>query len=126
MKKRGFTLIELLAVIVILAIIALIATPAVLNIIDDAKRSAAERSTEAVAKAAEVKYMASYAIDKDTTEGQSWTARPVSELEVDNKPSEGTYTVVNDDNNVTVTLAGIKFDKFTCTYDGEKAECNNN
>ena len=42
MKKRGFTLIELLAVIVILAIIALIATPAVLNIIEDSRKGAAE------------------------------------------------------------------------------------
>ena len=46
-KNNGFTLIELLAVIVILAVIALIATPAVLNIIDDARVSSAERSTEA-------------------------------------------------------------------------------
>ena len=126
MKKRGFTLIELLAVIVILAIIALIATPAVLNIIDDAKKSAAERSTEAVAKAAEVKYMASYAIDKDATETEDWTDEPVSELEVDNKPKAGTYTIVNTNGNVSVQLEGVTFDKFTCTYDGEKAECNNN
>ncbi len=38
--NKGFTLIELLAVIIILAIIALIATPIILNVIDDAKRSA--------------------------------------------------------------------------------------
>lgn len=38
--KRGFTLIELLAVIIILAIVALIATPIVLDVIDDAKKSA--------------------------------------------------------------------------------------
>lgn len=40
-KKSGFTLIELLAVIVILAIIAVIATPIILGIVDDAKKSAA-------------------------------------------------------------------------------------
>ena len=40
MKKKGFTLIELLAVIIILAIIALIATPIILNVIDDARKSA--------------------------------------------------------------------------------------
>ena len=40
-NKKGFTLIELLAVIVILAIIALIATPIVLNMINQAKKSAA-------------------------------------------------------------------------------------
>ena len=46
MKKKGFTLIELLAVIVILAVIALIATPAVLNIIEDSKKAAAEEVQE--------------------------------------------------------------------------------
>ena len=42
MKKKGFTLIELLAVIIILAIIALIATPIILNVIEDAKKSAGQ------------------------------------------------------------------------------------
>lgn len=46
MKEKGFTLIELLAVIVILAIIALIATPLVLKIINNTKRSATIRSGE--------------------------------------------------------------------------------
>jgi len=41
MKKKGFTLIELLAVIIILAVVALIATPIVLNVIDEARTSAA-------------------------------------------------------------------------------------
>ena len=40
MKKNAFTLIELLAVIIILAIVALIATPIILNVIEDAKKSA--------------------------------------------------------------------------------------
>ena len=44
--KKGFTLIELLAVIVILAIIALIATPIVINIIDESKKSASLRSAD--------------------------------------------------------------------------------
>ena len=44
--KKGFTLIELLAVIVILAIIALIATPIILNIIEDSKKSAATNSAQ--------------------------------------------------------------------------------
>ena len=57
MKKKGFTLIELLAVIVILAVIALIATPAVLNIIEDSKRSAAEDSARVIAKSAETHYV---------------------------------------------------------------------
>ena len=44
MKNRGFTLAELLAVIVILSIIALIAIPVVLNIVNDTKESANDRS----------------------------------------------------------------------------------
>ena len=39
--KKGFTLIELLAVIIILAIVALIATPIILDVVEDAKKSAA-------------------------------------------------------------------------------------
>lgn len=56
MKENGFTLIELLAVIIILAIIALIATPIVLNIIDDARKSAFERSVEGYYRAAQYVY----------------------------------------------------------------------
>ena len=57
MRKKGFTLIELLAVIVILAVIALIATPAVLNIIEDSKKSAAEASARSIVGAAKTHYM---------------------------------------------------------------------
>ena len=57
MKKKGFTLIELLAVIVILAVIAVIATPAVLNIIEDSKKSAAEASVRSIVGAAKTHYM---------------------------------------------------------------------
>lgn len=48
MKKNGFTLIELLAVIIVLAIVALIATPIVLNVVEDAKKSAAESEANLV------------------------------------------------------------------------------
>ena len=53
MKKKGFTLIELLAVIVILAIVALIATPIVMNVIENSKKGAAERSAENYLRAVE-------------------------------------------------------------------------
>ena len=59
MKKKGFTLIELLAVIVILAIIALIATPAVLNIIEDSRKGAAEASARNIVNAAKTYTMQS-------------------------------------------------------------------
>ena len=41
-------MIELLAVIIILAIVALIATPIILNVIDDARKSAAKSETSMV------------------------------------------------------------------------------
>ena len=44
--KKGFTLIELLAVILILGIIALIAIPQVTNVIDEARKGAAETSAK--------------------------------------------------------------------------------
>lgn len=56
MRNKGFTLIELLAVIVILAIIALIATPIILGIINDARKSAKERSAELVYTGVEYAY----------------------------------------------------------------------
>ena len=52
-QRHGFTLIELLAVIVILAIIAVIATPIITGIIEDAKKSAFERSVEGIVKGTE-------------------------------------------------------------------------
>ena len=56
MNNKGFTLIELLAVIVILAIIALIATPIVLNIINDSRASAIDRTAELVGDEIELAY----------------------------------------------------------------------
>ena len=50
MNKKGFTLIELLAVIIILAVVALIATPIVLNVIDEARTSAAQSEANLVLK----------------------------------------------------------------------------
>ena len=46
--KKGFTLIELLAVIIILAIVALIATPIILDVVEDARKSAAKSETAMV------------------------------------------------------------------------------
>ena len=120
MKKNGFTLIELLAVIVILAIIALIATPAVLNIIEDSKKAAAERSTEAVIKAAEIKYMADLAKTGTATTGEI----EAKTLDVDNAPTAGKVVVTGTGTDVTVTAEGLKFDAYTCSYDGTKATCN--
>lgn len=62
-NTKGFTLIELLAVIVILAIIALIATPIILNMINDARKSASKDSAYAYVDAAE-KYITMYQMNQ--------------------------------------------------------------
>lgn len=61
-NKKGFTLIELIAVLVILAILALIVTPIVMRIINDARRSANERSIDAFGRTIEYT-MALYALN---------------------------------------------------------------
>jgi len=79
MKKKGFTLIELLAVIVILAIIALIATPIVMNLIENSKKGAAERSVENYVRAVET---------------------ALAEERLDGPISEGNYSITADGNLV--------------------------
>lgn len=59
-NKKGFTLIELLAVIVILAIIALIATPIILGIIEDSRKSARENSAKYIASTIDTSYATAY------------------------------------------------------------------
>lgn len=68
-NKKGFTLIELLAVIVILAIIALIATPLIMNVINDAKRSSIRDGAYGILRAAET-YFAQEQIDDPTYKGE--------------------------------------------------------
>ncbi len=53
-NKKGFTLVELLAVIAILAIILLIAVPAILGVIDEARKNAFKSATLAAFHSAEL------------------------------------------------------------------------
>ena len=80
-NKKGFTLIELLAVIVILAIIALIATPIILNMINDAKKSASVDSAYGYIEAIEFNN---------------------SMAQIDNKK----YTLINDGTDIDVNTIG--------------------
>ena len=119
-KNNGFTLIELLAVIVILAVIALIATPAVLNIIDDARVSSAERSTEALVSATKTYYLTEMA-----KTGTAPTTFDSTTIKVDNAPSTfGTITVTATDGIPSVTITGAKFGDYTCGYSSNKATCS--
>ncbi len=59
-SKKGFTLVELLAVVVILALIALIASPIILNIIENSRRSSFASSIDGAVRAIENFYSVHY------------------------------------------------------------------
>ena len=134
MNKKGFTLIELLAVIVILAIIALIATPIILSMINDAKKSAAKDSAYGYIDAVD-KYIAlaqlgtdvssEYDVNKIPADGESCDVTDSTSCNglvgvikfKGSAPESGTFTV----SNGAVSSATLKFNGFSSTYDGKTA-----
>ena len=106
--KKGFTLIELLAVIVILAIIALIATPIILGIINDARRSAKERSAELVYTGVEYAYTTSlYKNTEGTVLAEPTVEDLKANLQVDNVTEakvDGDKLVITTDDAVTCNV----------------------
>ena len=94
-NQKGFTLIELLAVIVILAIIALVAVPIVLNMIENAKKSAAKASALGFIEAIEY---GNGMVESDSSlgeQGYTWIA-------------DGTYTNAENEINPKVKNKGEK------------------
>ena len=65
LDNRGFTLVELLAVIVILAIVALVTTPAILNVINNSRRSGAEDKAWGTIDAVRLAYVQSQSLDNE-------------------------------------------------------------
>ncbi len=139
-KNKGFTLIELLAVIVILAVIALIAVPQILNILNRARKSAAEDSATGIAKSAET-YVTNFMLQNSggfpdgtvtfncTSSGcklsntlTGYNTDNLTELDFKGtKPTSGTVKIT--DNGKKVTASNLNINGFTCNYDGEKASC---
>ena len=115
MKKKGFTLIELLAVIVILAIIALIAIPIITNVIEKAKKGAAESSALGYLSAVE-NQVAINAVDtskEDIVDGEYEVSILASKgVSVKgNGPTSGTLTITKGQ----VTACSLVIDKYTVT-----------
>lgn len=138
-KNKGFTLIELLAVIVILAIIALIATPIILGVIEDARKSSAESSALGYIDAVEKQI----AIDMLKTDaGEETTDRivytPDTAITVDDignkvtvkgtKPTSGSIKIDADGVISTGTCLQIKLGgtEYKVEYDGSKATATAN
>ena len=97
--KKGFTLIELLAVIVILAIIALIATPIILGVVENARKSAAGSSALGYIDAVEKEIALGDFKEKVYPTGEIDIKKesPYDEIEVQgSKPTEGTLYIFDD------------------------------
>ena len=114
MKKKGFTLVELLAVIVILAIIALIATPMILNVIDNAKKGAAEASangyTDALEKGILEQELKGNILEKTAV----YNVTDLSFVNIKgDKPTEGWVSL----NKGIVTDYSLKIGEYVINYD---------
>ena len=119
--KKGFTLIELLAVIVILAIIALIATPLIMDVIEDAKKSSTESSAKGYIDGVE-KQIAINFLDTDANNDISNTTYTIAELKSKNVSVKG--EIPSDESWVQiekgqVTECSLKFKEYTINCNGE-------
>lgn len=118
--KKGFTLIELLAVIIILAIVALVATPIILNVVDDARESAA-RSEASMIVSGVNNYCATSAMRNQLDGTEDICANGVEPTEVSTMVNLGNATVTSITYNTTsgaVTALTIKSNSYTVTYNG--------
>ena len=134
LNKKGFTLIELLAVIVILAVIALIAVPQVIQILNKARKSAAEDSAYGIIKAAE-SYVATYMMDHQgewvseditftCTDGTCTADKEITPKTLDfkgTKPSSGAIKL-GVDGEATIST-DLKINGFTCKENSGKIVC---
>ena len=113
-NKKGFTLIELLAVIIILAVIALIATPIVLNVVDNARKSANKDSAYGLLDSAKLYYMESL-----LDESKSLSGNLIDKINISgSKPDSGTV-YINDKGEIALSVV---YDKVCFTKNYEDAD----
>lgn len=133
-NQKGFTLIELLAVIAILAIIALITTPAILNVIEDARLKGSEDKAWGVIDAVKQTYsQAGLKPEFDSTNIETNFGVPASikaggySVQMSGeRPASGTVKI--DVSTGKVTATNLKFTQngtYTCSTnaDGTKMCC---
>ena len=123
MKNKGFTLIELLAVIVILAIIALIATPIILNMINNAKKSAAVDSAYGYIEAIEyTNSMTDLGVEEKNIPSKH-TLEEINDT-IKTKGSKTTKITELSIENGIVKRATLCINGYIVEYDGSKAKTN--
>ena len=89
------------------------------NDVEVAKKSAAEVSTQNIVKAAEIEYMS------QLMSGNSDNPMTISanELNVKNKPIDGSIVITNNDGNLTIEAYGLIFDSYKCDYKNSEVIC---
>lgn len=95
-------------------------TNGTINAIEDSKKAAAERSTEAAIKAAEILYMTKIA------KGETIETPFIIDaylLDVDNMPLAGTVTIITKGTDIIVIAKDLEFGNYVCQYEDEKATC---
>ena len=124
MKRKGFTLIELLAVIVILAIIALIAIPIILNMINDARKSASVDSAYGYIEA--IEYNNSMSMLDSTKypkieDGENIDISTITNIKLKGtRPTSGKITITKG----RITKATLCINNYNVEYDGKEAKTN--
>ena len=122
-KKNGFTLVELLAVIVVLAIIMILAIPAVLNVMDNARRQSFVIAIDKYVTAVQQQFMSDssfgdaktagvYVYNITTDLGLSSTGSNQGYVIVDARDSSNVqYYITMHDNNFQITHYNITQNK---------------
>ena len=105
MNKKGFSLIELLAVIILLAVIFLIATPAIINIIEHARKKAFEDTAYGVLDSLRLNYIER--ITKENSIDIEIFTFPNSGLKLSGKEPYGGRAEIDKRGNISFAL----FDK---------------
>ena len=123
MRNKGFTLIELLAVIVILAIIALIATPIVLGIINDSRKSSERETAKLIVSNFELAYSTAY-MSGEVAGSEPTLDRVMEKFNMDGAEVTGNatsgYTVTSKSGSVICTTSVVeRRAKLTCTITGD-------
>lgn len=132
-NKKGFTLIELLAVIVILAIIAVIATPIILGVVEESRKSAAVDSAYGAVAAARAYYATSQIGDTpvtlpltiDFSNPGSLPANTVKGSDIKmsgSKPTSGKITL-NDDGSYTIGTT-LTIGSYYCSLNSGAISCS--
>ena len=131
-RNNGFTLIELLAVIVILAVIALIAVPIILNMIGNARKSAAKSSALGYIDAIEYNNGLSeinneYGLNYTKITGKNIKVTDINIKMKGKKPTGGTVSI---DDSGKVSKALLCIEGYSVSYINKKAnvglKCSSN